>query len=427
MTSLRITLLTAFFTFLSPLLLFPQQDATRKIVMEEIKIYNEIRRSIGLSNSITNNDYAIKQYLGYKNNEELFKDKNIDNIFYSIYSTFKSILGDYREALQDYALSKKLSKMMFTEYDSLYICRLAQTDAIETISRMADSVRIVMINEAHHIPRHRILTTQLLESLYSKGFRYFCAETLDNSDGLRDGNLNERKYPQIGTGFYTLEPLYGDLIRRALKTGYIVVPYEIPNNSKGDREVVEAENIYEIFKKDPNAKVIVHCGYAHITPSWMAGEFKRISGIRPLTIDQTEMAEEYSAEYCNEYYQAACKMNLLNRPSVFIDSLGNTCLKYGNLYDVIVFNPMTKYINGRPDWMSMGDYRKIFSLNTFEMKDVKFVQAIYSNEDTELAIPVDQIIVNNNNPVLYLPAGSYVLKFFDSKGDIISSKSINVE
>ncbi|MCE1163978.1 MAG: hypothetical protein LWX07_01090 [Bacteroidetes bacterium] len=427
MKKLIFILLAAFFTFLSPLLLLPQQDATRKIATEEIKIYNEITRSIGLSNRITNNHYTIKQYLGYKNNEELFKDKNIDNIFYSVYSSFKSFLGNYREALQDYALSQKLSKSGITGNDSLYISGLIKTDAVETISRMADSVRIVMINEAHHMPRHRILTTQLLSLLYAKGYRYFCAETLDNSDSLRDENLNARKYPQIGTGFYTLEPLYGDLIRQAIKTGYKVVPYEIPNNSKGDREVIEAENIYEIFKQDPNAKVIVHCGYSHITPSWMAGEFKRISGIRPLTIDQTEMAEEYSQEYCNEYYQAACKMNVIDKPSVFIDSTGKTSLTYGKLYDVIVFNPITKYVNGRPDWMAMDGYRRIYSLSAFDMKDVKFVQAIYSNEDTELAIPVDQIIVNNDNPVLYLPAGSYVLKFYDDKGNVISRRDINTE
>lgn len=427
MISLKIILIASFFTFLSPLLLFPQQDATRKVAVEEIKLYNEIRRSLGMSDRILNNDYTIKQYLGYKNNEELFKDKNIDNIFYSIYSTVKSFLGNYREALQDYVMSKKLSKIEISENDSLYMSRLVQTDAIETISRMADSVRIVMINEAHHIPRHRILTTQLLSLLYAKGYRYFCAETLSNSDTLRDENLNERKYPVIGTGFYTLEPLYGDLVRQALKTGFKVVPYEIPNYSKGDREVIEAENIYEIFKQDPKAKVFVHCGYSHITPTWMAGEFKRISGIRPLTIDQTEMAEEYSPEYCNGYYQAACKMDLLDKPSVFIDSSGKTSLMYGKLYDVVVFNPMTKYIYGRPDWMTMGGYRKVFNLKIFDLNDVKFIQAINSNEDTELAIPVDQIIVNNDNPVLYLPAGSYILKFFDDKGDFISSKSINID
>jgi hypothetical protein len=419
------------FAFLVTLFLIPstpyaQNEVIRKPVEDIIVTFNKICREHGLSGTLKYNDYSIKQYIGLKNNEKLFLEAKTDQLFYSQMSAFLSFLGEFHEALIDHEkISVDTNNYSF--YDSLYFAKLKKTDAVESISKMADSVRIVMINEAHHVSQHRILTAKLLKVLYDKGFRYFCAETLNNSDSLRDENLNNRKYPVMETGFYTLEPLYGDLIRQAIRIGFKIVPYESPYWSKKNREVEQAENIFKIFQNDPNAKVFVHCGYAHITPSWMAGEFERISGIRPLTIDQTEMMESSKPEYSDKFFQLACKSYSFEKPIIFIDSIGRAALTYNRSYDVVVMNPQTKYINGRPDWMLMDGNRKIFNLKQFNMDSVFCVQAIYANEDIDTAIPIDQILINNDDPVLFLPKGDFNLKFYNSNGLLVEKKEISVK
>ena len=82
-----------------------------------------------------------------------------------------------------------------------------------------------MINEAHHAPRHRAFTHRLMLALRDAGFTHFAAETFCSNCAtlLTDGA------PTKGgaTGFYTLEPVFGDLARQAAAAGYTLVGYEI--------------------------------------------------------------------------------------------------------------------------------------------------------------------------------------------------------
>src|ERR1700722_12070140 len=135
--------------------------------------------------------------------------------------------------------------------------------ALLVVDSMAANTRIVMINEAHHVPQHRAFAIQLLKHLRKKGFRYFAAETL----AMYDHDLQTRGYPTNASGYYTAEPVYGDLVRTALKLGYRVIPYEAAGSFKNaeEREQAQASNLVEaIFKKDVHAKVIIYAGYSHI-------------------------------------------------------------------------------------------------------------------------------------------------------------------
>ena len=66
--------------------------------------------------------------------------------------------------------------------------------------------------------------------------------------------MNERRTVLLGeTGFYSDEPVFGDLLRTALNMGYTLVPYE--SDGWGvDRERNEADNLIKsILDKDPEA------------------------------------------------------------------------------------------------------------------------------------------------------------------------------
>lgn len=133
------------------------------------------------------------------------------------------------------------------------------------------------------------LTIELLKKLKQKGYSYFAAETLFETDA----KLNERGYPTKNSGAYINEPVYGDIVRTALKLGYKVAPYEAAFSGPDARERGQAENLKNrIFQKDPQAKVLVHVGYGHNSEivrkngtKLMAGYLKEYTGIDPLTID----------------------------------------------------------------------------------------------------------------------------------------------
>ena len=154
-----------------------------------------------------------------------------------------------------------------------------ETDNIDFMSKISDN-QVVIFNEAHHVPKHRYLVGTLLDTLYEKGFRYLALEAFYN-----DSLFSTLNFPTTGNGFYIRESTFANLIRKALEKGYRIIGYD--NNEK-ERERLQAESIYnQTLKDDKNAKIVVLAGYAHISRDWMAGEFEKISGIRPLTINQT--------------------------------------------------------------------------------------------------------------------------------------------
>lgn len=183
---------------------------------------------------------------------------------------------------------------------------ISKDNSIKKILEKAKSSKIIMINENHFYPNHRLFVVDLLENLKELGYNYLALEALDAE---QDSILNLKKsYPTLKTGFYTSEQNFANLIRKAKKIGYKFVGYENFNNRK-DRELAEAENLFnKTFKIDENAKVIVLAGIDHILErptktgkKWMATVFKELYGIDPLTISQTHLnnyRKLTNEEYC---------------------------------------------------------------------------------------------------------------------------------
>jgi hypothetical protein len=203
-------------------------------------------------------------------------------------------LGLYSEAVRDFPLrSRPPEKLVLPDAASWQAA-----DALDTITALARDQRIVMVNEAHHDAHTRELTLALLPRLRAMGFTYFAAEALDE----RDASLMKRGYPVRSSGSeYLREPLYGDIVREAIKLGYVIVPYDSAGASAQDREDGQARNLYErVLAKDPKAKLFIHAGYAHIDKQRgrlgpvkpMAMQLRELSGITPLSIDQTDIREE---------------------------------------------------------------------------------------------------------------------------------------
>ena len=219
--------------------------------------------------------------------------------------------------------------------------------AIEKIIDEAKNHQIIMINENHFFPNHRLLVSELLPKLKATGFSYLALETLDVK---QDSLLNlKNAFPTLETGFYTSEQNYANLIREAKALGFQFVAYENRDNSK-NREIEQAENLYnKTFNIDPSAKVVVLAGIDHIlekpTPrgkSWMATVFKEKYNIDPLTISQTHLIayrKQFQCEYCliDSKYFKNDRLNsvdflLLNNKNIFQNNWDST-FPYQNIAD----------------------------------------------------------------------------------------------
>ncbi|HMW02082.1 MAG TPA: hypothetical protein PL157_14270 [Acidobacteriota bacterium] len=360
---------------------------------------------------------------------------------------YHSIIGEYHQALSGFDhLRPPNTSQPSSNQQSSPLDGYTPQNAFQVIESTADIRQVIFINEAHHVPRHRAFTLQLLKVLYQKGFRYFAAETLSDADA----ELGRRGYPLFGkTGIYTNEPVYGDLVRTALKLGYTVVPYEEnspcspdekdPDSCIKKRERGQAQHLYDrILAKDSKAKILVHAGYSHINKGGfgrgllsMAQNFKEISGIEPFSIDQVQMMEHSSPDYEKPVYGQAIQPGRVTEPTIFQSKDGKLFVeeKHRSNYDAQIFHPRSKTKSGRPDWLLMGGLRKPYKFpkdlchNTFPC----LVQALLPDEGNG-AVPVDQVTISSGKqiPALVLPPGPFLIRAVDQSGKVIASRQVMV-
>ncbi len=307
-------------------------------------------------------------------------------------------------------------------------------DAVAGIAALAEDELLVLINEAHHVPQHRAFTIELLHALRKKGFTHFAAETLLATDN----GLNDRGYPTQATGTYTSEPVYADLVRIALALGYEVVPYEAVN-FPGGRELGQATNLLKrTLEASEDARVVVLAGYDHINEKGgfggpgtlcMAGHLKEMTGLDPLTIDQTLMTEHSTRAIEHPLYRKRVDEVGLERATIFQSESGEPWSAEPGVRDVTLFHPRSVLQDGRPSWLRMGGLRKAYTLPADFRKSEGAVQveARLSSESAE-AIPVDRIEVRaaQKPPALLLGQGKYVIEVKNAKDELLSSWNIEV-
>jgi hypothetical protein len=308
-------------------------------------------------------------------------------------------------------------------------------DAVRFLADAADTARVIMVNERHHAASDRLLTLRLLPVLRQKGYRYFAAEAFDHGDS----GLARRGYAEVRTtGYYTDDPVFGAVVREALRLGYVLVPYEAQRTQEDTtdghtpqqrRDSIEARNLYEaVFRHDPAAKVLVHAGYSHVleevSPGWspMALYFRRMSGIDPVTVDQTRLSERSAPEYEDPAYRAAIGAGLLgDAPVVLLDSAGRPYSPAAFRVDVQLFGPRTTYTNGRPGWMSLGGTRVMTTVATPECaKRVCIVEA-RAPAEPDNAVALDHAEAAQTTAVsLFLPRGRQArIRISDPAGTVL--------
>lgn len=317
--------------------------------------------------------------------------------------------------------------------DPTWVPRLSAAvprDAIEEIVARARKTGVVILNEAHSSPRDRAFALQVARALRPLGYRILAAETFDNNEPKTGpapiDRLKRDGIVRLSTGTYTRDPVFARFVREALALGYEPVAYEQtkaqdpPNSGIAEREQAQAENLIRtIFAARPKEKVLIFVGWGHVVENpgkqteWMAARLKRMSGVDPVTIDQTSVTDMSNAREAHEV--AASR---IGKSSVFFE--GANPLLIGRIagVDLQVIHPRRSYRFGRPAWLvELGGKRLPIPRRLLPAKGRRLVQVFATGAPSD-AVPLDQVIVSGSalSPALFVPAGPVRFAIQDSPG-----------
>jgi hypothetical protein len=354
-----------------------------------------------------------------------------DHNNYSALSTAYSIVGDNKKALEIYMGDNHVSEFtrrMVNRYNNTSDKHEILDDL--DLKNMFKKVDILMINEAHHISRHRKYLEEQIVSLFDLGYRYLFVEALRNN---RNPNINQRGMPHLDDFGLYKDPLFGNLLREALNCGFLVFAYEPgdPHLTFQEREYGMAENIMKILDTLPEAKSIVHAGYTHIATQNNFNETKLMGmhlkeKFNVLSIDQTVHCENTSQEFETDFYISTSKT--INDVT-FYRNIGKE-----SYYDISLLNPRTKYIGNKPDWLI--NNKKYGQINIdFQMlvNTEKVLVQIYKNDEFQKlnnkAFPylqfIEEITSDCTLPYYYNYAQDDLLVIRDAEGDILFKSIIS--
>ena len=339
-------------------------------------------------------------------------DESETSLLKQFLATFYSFVGDYSEADSYYlriASPENVTKHVQKG------AKISFSDAPAMIAQMAAVRRAVFINENHGEPVTRVLPILLLPMLKAEGFTYLALETLNRKGGIDNGgcidttdvDLCRRGYPLdlVETGVYSHEPVYGELIRTAIKLGFHLVAYDEEASTDELRDREEAERLARLFAKHPGSKMLVVAGFDHVAKEStnMANVFRDLTGIDPLTIDQAALL--------------GLSPKVWGRQVVFTDSRPKVALINGKIFssrpgaiDVSVYRPPFNNDRLKSLWLTLDGARIRVPLSDKTCSDYPCLVSARLISEASNSVPSDRVLIESQQKsALYLRPGNYLL------------------
>ncbi|MET0759858.1 MAG: hypothetical protein ABWZ56_05530 [Flavobacterium sp.] len=287
---------------------------------------------------------------------------------------------------------------------------------IENIIDLAKNEKVVMLNENHWYPNHRLLAFQLLEKLKTNKFDYLAIEAINKSE---DSILNKRGFPVKSTGYYTREPYFAHFIRKAKQLGFKIVAYD-DIGSQNDRELNQAINIKKIIDKDPDAKIFVYAGIDHILESnpskkRMAEFFRELTGINPLTFSQDRVIADIPQELIMLNSSVLNKFNNLN-----------TNVDYFIINNI---KPSLEKIYIDKEFKKVVLKERKFK----PFKNKELIMKVFNKEEYSIvksnAIPILILVLKPNHSKISfdLPKGEYFIKILSDSNEKLFNEFLSVK
>ena len=320
--------------------------------------------------------------------------------------------------------------------------------AIQHLDEEIKEQRLVFINDSPIHPQTRILTKELLQVFSDKGFTHLAIEAFTNGAE----KIDQIGHPTINMGVYTDEPLFGELIREAIRLDFKIVSFT-PSSVELDRAKKIVQKTMGLSPKDHkltinaanwskamnlNRQYSKNKGKYLVITHKNQTQKKELNGIRsiaywfqqitqtaPYTIDQVTMTEQCATtehpvyKFANVNYPAVLKKytKVYKAP---VEDIEDLC-------DVQIFHPRTQFVQNRPTWLKQGDQKVAYQINAdqYNMTYPLLVIAYSPDEDIEIAVPRDVIEISNNRDAmpLFLPPGTNTLVLKDKK----TRKKLDVE
>jgi hypothetical protein len=292
-------------------------------------------------------------------------------------------------------------------------------DAIKAIVEEARHRRVVLLNEAHHVPLHRAFAQKLAAALREIGYDYLACETFPAETGAVPLGANGEVIYR--TGYYLQDPVFAGFINSAAADKWKFVAYESRGASMEERERGQAQNLVErIFAKDKNAKVFIYVGYGHLskTPEGkggplMMGEYlRRMTGLDMLHVQQTDFFAHPDRAEEGQLYQLLLDKFPSKEPIVLRASDGSHPILRGQKgrIDMQVIFPRYGMREGRPEWLLSlaGREARDIPVQLLPASGRRAIKA-YRKDDGPDAVPADIVVVKAGAPVpkLMLPKGEY--------------------
>jgi hypothetical protein len=373
-------------------------------------------------------------------------------------------LGIYTQAVVGFPLAARLPEQFTLPTTDAW----RSAPAVNAIVELARDRRLVLVSEAHHNAHTRRLTLALLPRLRALGFNYFAAEALLGTDT----ELARRGYPIERSGTeYLRDPLYGDIVRTALRLGFHVIAYD-EGGAGQPREDAQARNLYQaVFAHDPHARLFVHAGYAHIDKSSgrlgkiepMAMQLQKLAGVEALAIDQTDIMEsDWTAD---DAWHRLQKLVPSDQPQVLLKRDGDTpwsarpaaydisvilppalsMAAFGDLHayggemgskltslETTIRSPLaakTGNLMQRPLWLTLDGARRPLPISVTLCRGTVpcVVEARYAGEAGD-AISADRyaFLTDHAASTLYLRPGDYRLRASDVRGRTLSAQNVTI-
>lgn len=289
-------------------------------------------------------------------------------------------------------------------------------DPVEELARRASGRRVVIVNEAHERPQHRVFISVLAARLRRDGFNIYAAETFVPEVRA------VRSWPSVADGAYSREPAFGALLRQLRGLNYRFVEYEdfSPSSPPADgdwrssiarRESIQAANIQHILEENPDARLFVHVGHAHLLEQpddqgniWMAQRLKEVTGIDPLTIDQTRYTSGGGAFSLCDPSQTNARV------------------------DYRVGAPLLTFEFGRPAWRQRAGQRVVQVPASLVNPTVNVILEARLAHEPDEAVPVDRLLLRPGESLpLLLAPGRYRIESWTQEQGYSEPVEINVD
>ncbi len=357
-------------------------------------------------------------------------DPRVQNWAAQSLAALRNQVGDYQGAIETYPFGPIHGARGAVTADATW----TSEDAVTAITRLARDRQLVMINEAHHVGQTRVLTLALLPKLRALGFTHFAMEALSPTDA----QLSERGYPTSASGNYVREPIMGEMVRTALALGFELIAYETAGGrvSMEQREAAQARQLFDrSFKRDPKARVFIHAGYAHVHERAgylmkvepLAMQIRALSGIDPMTIDQTLLRPDLPQREVAAY-RPSLALSEGRAASVLMDRDGHAVSLQPGYVDVSVLldDPPAQF--GRAGWLAELPGRQAYAIPEDLCAKIRpcLVEARLIAESEE-AVKQDRWILQSDAPAghLLLRPGRYELSATGPAGGI-ESRTIEI-